>query len=262
MSKTKVLISLVVVTSLLIGQAGIVLAAPALQEAAPIAGTVRSITIETDPNTAITTVVIEVIGKNQGHQTVRVSQRAAERLGLILLNGDGSPVINNSALGKQIKIELTAVIAEEQPDRHPVADALATFFFEDLSVENDTMYGVIMEAHNTGVSFAAIAQALWLTQQIPEGSLPEIGDKLDVFEALLAAKESGDYAGFTFVDENGSTVTPQNWSQLRKAFLEHKKIGKSNSAPSNQSNDNKDKKNKADKNNKGTGNNQDKQKEK
>lgn len=262
MSKTKVLISLVVVTSLLVGQAGIVLAAPALQEAAPITGTVQSITIETDPNTAITTVVIEVIGKNQVPQTVRVGQRAAEGLGLIVLNGDGSPVINNSALGKQIKIELTVVIPEEQPDRHPVADALATFFFEDLSVENDTVYGAIMEAHNTGVSFAAIAQALWLTQQIPEGSLPEIGNKLDVFEALLAAKESGDYSSFTFIDESGATITPKNWGQLRKAVLEHKKIGKSKNAPSNQSNDNKDKKNKADKKDKGSGNNKDKQKKK
>lgn len=252
MTKTKFITSLVLAVSVLIGQVGTVLAASPVQKAATISGTVQSITLETDPNTGITTVIIDVISKGQVPQTVRIGQRTAEGLGLITFNEDGSPVINNSALGKPVKIETAMVIPEQPQDRHPVGDALATFFFESLGIENDDIYHTIMAAHEKGVGFGVIAQALWMTQQIPQGSLPEIGDNLAIFKALLAAKESGNYGPFTFVDENGVTVTPKNWGQLRKALLEHKKIGKSANVTSNQNEGNsKDKKDKKDKTNKG-----------
>jgi hypothetical protein len=255
MNKTKLLISLVLAASVLFGQVGGVLAAPVLQHSTSITGRVQSITLATDPNTGITTVIIEVIGADQATQTVRISQTSAAAIGLVTRDDDGNPVINNLALGQSVEIDPAAVIPDQQKDPNPVGNALATFFSDIPGLDYET----IMAAYEEGVGFAVIAQALWLTKQV-EG---EAGD----FHALLTAKETGDYTAFTLED---GTV-PQNWAQLRKAILDGKKPRKTDQLTSDPNNavnqqQDKDKKKDKDKNknkdNGNNGNNKDKEKDK
>lgn len=207
MNKTKILISLVLAASVLVGQAGGVLAAPALQQSTSITGRVQSITLETDPNTGITTVTVEVIGADQVAQTVQISEISATAIGLVTLDGDGNAVINNLALGRSVEIGRAMIIPDQQDDRHPIANALATFFSDIPGLD----YATIVAEHEEGAGFGVIAQALWLTKQL--GS--DAGD----FQALLRAKETGDYTAFMLED---GTV-PQSWGELRKAILDGKK---------------------------------------
>lgn len=208
MKNTK-LFSFILAVSVLAGQVGGVLAAPALQKSTTISGTVQSITLETDPNTGITTVILELTGTDQV-QVVRISQNAAVAIGLVVLDGDGKPVINNLALGQSVEIDSATVIPDRQEDRHPVGNALSTFFADVPGLD----YEAIMTAHDEGSGFVVITQALWLTEQL--------GGSVEVFEALLVAKQTGDYTAFTRED---GTV-PKNWGQLRKAILDGKKLGK------------------------------------
>ncbi len=68
-------------------------------------------------------------------------------------------------------------------------------------------YETIMSAHEQGVGFGAIAQALWLTTKL-EGNA-------EIFEILIEAKQTGDFSAFVL--EDGSS--PENWGQLRKAII-------------------------------------------
>lgn len=225
MNKTKILISLALALLILIGQAGSVLAAPASQESDVLTGMVKSITLETDSNTGITTVIVEIKNVDQTKKTLRISQATAITVGLVSLNGDGNLVINKLALGKPVEIDLATVIPDGQVDRNPVGESLATFFSDVPGMDYET----IMAAHDGGSSFGLIAQALWLTKQLEGNS--------EVFQKLLTARETGNYSDFTF-----DGVTPKNWGQLRKAILAGKKVDKPGNAASDQNNkDNKDK---------------------
>lgn len=248
MSKTNFLISLVLAVSVLVGQVGGVYAAPALQDSAPISGIVQSITLETDPNTGITTVMVEVTGTGQvTPQEVRLSQTTAEKLGLVIPDGDGNPVINKSTLGQPIEITRAMVIPAQEVDRHPIGNALETFFSDIKGID----YSIIMDAHEAGVGFGVIAQALWLTRQVH-------GDA-KTFSALLSAKQNNDYTNLPFVilDENGTPVTPENWGQLRKIIANGNKISKvaSNQNTVNDQNKAKGKDKSKDKNKGNNGNN-------
>jgi hypothetical protein len=236
MNKTNFLISLVLAFTFLIGQTGSVLAAPASQESDLLAGILTSISLETDPNTGITIVIIQIQSPDQTTQTLRISQKTAIASGLVALDGDGNLAINKLALGKLVEIEPAEVISAEQTDRHPVADALATFFSDVPGMDYDT----IMAERDKGIGFSVIAQALWLTKQLQGNS--------ETFEKLLHARETNDYSDFKFGGE-----TPENWGQLRKAILDGKKVDKAGNAESNQSN-NKQNKNKNKNNNKDNGN--------
>ncbi len=244
MNKKIFFISLVLAISVLIIQVGGVFAAPAQQAFPPITGIVQSVTVETDPNTGITTIIVEIIDGNQVSQMVRVSEKTAEKLGLIVPDSDGKPEIIDAALGKSIEIKLNTIIPNKEENQHPVGSALATFF-SDIA-ENETLYSTIMEAHNEGVGFGVIAQVLWLTKEIPGGGLED-------FKALLLAKQNGDYTNLSFVDENGTIITAKNWSELRTAILAGKKIGNLGLVMSNKDNNgngnNKDKDKNKDKNN-------------
>ncbi len=257
MNKTKLLISLVLAASVLFGQVGGVLAAPALQQSTSITGRVQSITLETDPNTGITTVIVEVIGADQVTQTVRISETSATAIGLVTLDGDGKPVINNLALGKSVEIDPAMIIPDQQEDRHPVANALATFFSDVPGLD----YATIMAEHEEGAGFGVIAQALWLTKQL--------GGEANDFHELLTAKETGDYTAFMLED---GTI-PQSWGELRKAILDGKKpkkadhvISDPNNGEDQQQDKDKDKKKDKDKDkdngNNGNGNDKDKDKKK
>lgn len=231
MQKVKFLLRLILAITVMIGPTGGVLAAPGPQSFPPVWGTVQSITVETDPTTGVTTVLVTLTEDGQAFQTVRVSQKTAEKLGLVIPDDDGKPLINTSALGLSIEIKLGAIIPD-QGERHPIGDALATFFSERLNIEHDALYDAIMRAHSKGFEssrgfrFGTIARALWLTVKV-QGNV-------EVFEALLLARETGDYSTFSFADG----TTPKNWAQFQKAVLDGKKISNLGSVMKNSSNGN------------------------
>lgn len=210
MHKTKILISLVLAFAILIVQVGTVFAAPPMEEdPALISGTVQSITLETDPNSGMTTVLVTVVDEGTS-QTVRVSLDTAVSLGLITLDGEGNPVINETALDQPVGIPESAVIPDEVEPRHPVGSALAAFFSDIPGMDYDT----IMALHDEGFGFGLIAQALWLTKKLEDGDA-------DLVWALLRAKESGDFSDFVLEDG----TTPQNWGQLKKALGKAENLG-------------------------------------
>jgi hypothetical protein len=207
MPKIKIIINIVVAIMVMAAQVGIVFAAPASEDAAPITGAVQSITLETNSSTGIATVQVTIVDENEATQILRISLETAIELGLVILNGDGNPVINEQALGQAIEIDPTTVIPDEEVVQHPVGSALAIFFSDILGIDYET----IMASHENGFGFGVIAQALWLTKKLDGNS--------DVFAAILEAKESGDYSVFILADG----TTPKNWGQLRKAILSSEK---------------------------------------
>jgi hypothetical protein len=204
MLRTKFLITLILTMSMLASHAGVALAASALQKPVPITGIVQRITVETDINTGITTVLVAMMDQNDVSESARISEETAITLGLVTLDGDGKPIINRKALGQLIEVDPATVIPNDEANQHPVGSALASFFSDIAGLD----YDQIMNAHDKGVGFGVIAQALWLTMKFE-------GDS-EVFLAILDAKETGDYSAFILDD--GST--PKNWGELRKAIFE------------------------------------------
>jgi hypothetical protein len=200
---TKFSLSLLIAFGVLLSQASGVFAAPALQESPPVSGVVQSITLEANTITGVTFVSVDLVDDDQVLQSVRVSLETAIAQGLVVLNGDGKPHINDLALGKLVEIDSSSILPNQQENQHPVGSALATFFSDIPGMDYET----IMSAHEQGVGFGAIAQALWLTTKL-EGNA-------EIFEILIEAKQTGDFSAFVL--EDGST--PENWGQLRKAIL-------------------------------------------
>ena len=231
---TKFLVNLIMVFAVLVAQVSAVFAAPAL-----ITGTVQSITLETNTNTAVTTVLIIVMDNGES-QTVRITLESAISLGIIRLGGDGNPVINELILGQPVEIEPTAIITDEQMDQHPVGSALATFFSDIIDLDYET----IMAAHEDGIGFGVIAQALWLTRKLDGAA--------DMFVAIIDAKKSKDFSAFVLED---GTI-PQNWGQFKKTIMDGKK-GKPSIVLANQDNTSNE-----NGNGNGNGNDKDKDKEK
>jgi len=208
MLKTKFVTSLVLALAILALPVGAVFASPLLQEEF-ISGTVTGLACETDTATGITTFLVTVEGADGVSQTLRIDQLTAEDLGLITVDENGSPDCSEEALaeaiGLEVEIDPASVIPEEEEPQHPVGSALATFFADIID------YDAIMAAHEDGVGFGVIAQALWLTQKL-EGDV-------EVFLAILTAKETKDFGAFVL--EDGST--PKNWGQFRKAIMDGEK---------------------------------------
>ncbi len=250
MNRMKLLLGIVLTTILLVGQVGGVLAAPLSQDVPLIHGTVQGITLESDPATGVITVIVDVMESNQSMQKVRLTQETAIALGLVLLDGDGNPVINKKALVKTVEIDPATAIPEKKEHEHPVANALATFFADIEGIDYDT----IMAAHENGVGFGVIAQALWLSS--------ELGGDSQLFQDLLYAKQHNDYSAFGDFTEDGNP--PKNWGQLRQALLSNKGFGLAMSNHGNNGNNsngngignetNKDKDKNKDKTNNGNGN--------
>lgn len=203
-NKTKVSISLLLALSIVLIQFGGVFAASSIQNQAPLSGVIQSIILDADTATGVTIVSIDIMDHNQELQKVRVNLETAIARGLVALNGDGKPVINTSILGKPIEISQTDTIPSEEKNQHPVGNALATFFSDIPGID----YEMIMAAHQQGAGFGVIAQSLWLTTKL-EGNA-------ELFEALIDAKQTGDYSDFVL--EDGSS--PENWGQLMKAILD------------------------------------------
>ena len=201
MKNTKFLVSLALVFAVLVAQISVAFAAPAV-----IIGTVQSITLETNTNTAVTTVLVTVMDNGES-QTVRITLESAITLGIVILGGDGNPVINELILGQPVEIDPTTVITEEPMNQHPVGSALATFFSDIVDLDYET----IMAAHAEGTGFGVIAQALWLTRKLD-------GDA-DMFITIIDAKKTKDFSAFILED---GTI-PQNWGQFKKAIMDGKK---------------------------------------
>ena len=232
MKSIKFLISLSLVFAVSAAQVSAVFAAPTA-----IAGTVQSVTLETNTNTAVTTVLLRVAANGES-QTVRITLESAITLGIVTLGGDGNPVINELILGQPVEIDPTMVITDEQMKQHPVGSALATFF-SDI---NDLDYKTIMAAHENGTGFGVIAQALWLTRKLDGAA--------DLFVAIIEAKRTKDFSAFVLED---GTI-PENWGQFKKAIMDGKK-GKPGIAITDQGN------NGSSNNGNGNGNGKDKDKD-
>jgi hypothetical protein len=255
--KMKIFVSLLLAVSILIVQTGGVFSVSALQTSPALEGTTQSITLETYSTTGMTMVFVTVADGDQFFQTVRITEKTAKDLGLVMLDGDGNLIINDSALGQQIEISPDMVLPDKDEERHPVANALATYFSDIEDLDYDT----IMLTHSDGIGFGVIARALWLTSKL-EGNA-------EVFQALLLAKETGDYTAFTLNDG----TTPKNWAELQKALFDGKKPanlgaimsnqdgGSGNNPEKNQEKDNgKDKEKEKDNGSNGKRNNEEKEK--
>jgi len=216
MRASKIFIAFALVIMVLVAQIGTVFAAAA-SETLPVTGTIHSIVIETDVNTTVTTVAVEVLDSNNVLHTFQLNVETALALGLITTDENGNPILLLDeegipmVLGTEVTIDPATAIPDEEA-QHPVGAALATFF-EDI-----TTYDTIMEAHEDGVGFGVIAQALWLTLKI-ESDL----DQEEIFHMILDAKQNGDFSGFEGLFEDGSI--PNNWGQFRKAVLDGDKKG-------------------------------------
>ena len=220
--KMKFFVSLMLAVSILIVQTGGVFSASALQTSPALEGKVQSITLETDSATGMTIVTVTLSESDQFFQTVRVNEKTAHDLGFVIFDGDGNLIINESALGQQIEINSDMILPDKDEDRHPVGNALATYFSDIADLDYDT----IMLAHSDGIGFGVIAQALWLTTKL-EGNA-------EIFQSLLLARETGNYKDFTFQDG----TTPKNWTELRKGLFDGKKIENLGSVMSNPANGN------------------------
>lgn len=207
MKKAKWITSLILAGVLILSQVSAVLAAPAREGGQLISGTVQRIALESDASTGVTTVLVTVVSDNGQSQAVRIALAAAATLGLVTLDGDGKPVINQMALGQIIEIDPTTIISTEK--QNPVGYALSTFFSDVEGLD----YNAIMQAHGMGNGFGVIAQALWLTRKLD-------GDAT-VFLAILTARQTNDFSDFTMPD--GSS--PASWGQLKKAILDGAKNG-------------------------------------
>ena len=232
MKSIKFLISLSLVFAVSAAQVSAVFAAPAA-----IAGTVQSVTLETNTNTAVTTVLLTVVANGES-QTLRITLESAITLGIVTLGGDGNPVINELILGQPVEIDPTMVLSDEQMKQHPVGSALATFF-SDI---NDLDYKTIMAAHENGTGFGVIAQALWLTRKLDGAA--------DLFVAIIEAKRTKDFSAFVLEDR----TIPENCGQFKKAIMDGKK-GKPGIAITDQGN------NGSSNNGNGNGNGKDKDKD-
>jgi hypothetical protein len=206
MKTSKTLVAFVITIAVLVSQVGAVFAAPALH-GDTISGTVNGLACETDPITGTKTFLVTVKPAGGASQTVRVSQSTAEFLGLIEPTLDGGPDCSQEALelaiGMDVTILATNILLDEGP-KHPVGDALATYFDEI------TDYDTIMTAHDEGdVGFGVIAQALWLLQKINDPNDPEF-----TLQMILDAKQNNNFSEFDGFED------AQNWSQFRKAVLD------------------------------------------
>jgi hypothetical protein len=184
------------------------------QESTPITGTVQTVVLETDAETNETVAVVTVLDEATGEtQTVTLDLETAASLGLVTTDpATGDSTVNEGSIGTVVEIDPATVIEdgeEETEEEHPVGSALGDFFGDVLGADYDT----IMAVHEDGVGFGVIAQALWLTNSID-------GDTA-TFQALIEAKQTGDYSAITLAD--GST--PDNWGDVVKSLKKGDNLG-------------------------------------
>jgi hypothetical protein len=207
MLKMKLFASTLLIATVLFAQVGAVAAAAPAQETTAIAGTIQTITPETD-TAGMTTIVVTLLDAQGATQTVRLTVETAVALGLVTLDAvTNAPVVVTGKIGQTVEIDPFTVIVDEpvvdEPvEVHPISAMLASFFGVDASV--------VDQYHQDGYGFGVIAQAMWMSQNL-DGDATTAG-------LILEAKKTGDYSAFTLSD--GST--PTNWGQFKKAVSEKK----------------------------------------
>ncbi len=209
MSKTKIIAGILLIAAMLFTQTGTVFAAPQAQDVTTIAGTIVSITTETD-ELGVTTVLVTLLDDMETEQTVRLDVDTAVALGLVTLDPvTMDPIVDETQVGMPVEIDPTTVIPDEESTEepmeetnHPISVLLAAFFGEDA--------GVIDGYHEEGIGFGVIAQAFWMSQNY--------GGDASLAGVILEAKTTGDYSAVTLPD---GTV-PTNWGQFKKALSEKK----------------------------------------
>lgn len=206
----KLFTSILLVLTLLAMTAGTAFA----QDATSITGKVQTVVIETDATTGGSVVVVTLLDETADTtQTVKISLESAVTLGLVMT--DATTGENIVVVGQTVEIDPTIVILEEvttdttEEAQHPVGSALSNFFSDLLGVDYET----IMTYHDEGFGFGVITQALWLSNSLDGGT--------DTFEALLEAKQSGDYSAITLPD--GST--PDNWGDVVRSHKKGENLG-------------------------------------
>jgi hypothetical protein len=237
MSRTKALISILMVLTLIALSGASVWAAPNLQES--ISGEVKEITIEGDT----VLVTLETSDETQS-VTVRMSLETA--IALVLVDDDGAPIVN---IGDNVTIPLSDEIevieedgeeegeeeegeeedgeeeegeeedGEEPLTEHPVASALAEYFAETLGLDYETVMGYHEE---DGMGFGVIAQACWMSFMLNDPddlNAPKITPG-----EILEAKKAHDFSTITLPDD--IEETPKNWGQFKKAALGNEKAKK------------------------------------
>lgn len=206
----KLLTFVMLLTTLLTLSTGTVFA----QTATPITGTVDSVVTQTDATTGETIVVVTLTDDMGTSHTVNLSLATAESLGLVTVDATTGEITVNEVTDL-ITINPEDILPPSEGDtgdeeaQHPVGSALSEFFGELLGMDYET----IMTAHEDGVGFGVIAQALWLTNEL-DGSSED-------FQALIDAKQSGDYSNITLAD--GST--PDNWGDVVKSLKKGDNLG-------------------------------------
>lgn len=204
MSKMKLIAGGLLVLAVLFAQVGSVFAAPTLQGTTPITGTVTNIQTQTDTN-GMTTVLVTLDNMGQT-QTVRISLADAVTLGLVTVDSVTNAVTVVDQTGKPpLTIDSAMVIPDQAENINPVAALLASFFGKDA--------GEVNQLHLNGFGFGVIAQALWMEKNL-DGSISA--------QDILQAKKDNDFSAFTVQLPDGTSYTPTNWGQFKKAVLEKK----------------------------------------
>jgi hypothetical protein len=124
----KFLISLMLAFSIVIVQTGGVFAASPSHTASSLTGAVQSITLDTDSVTGVTIVLVTIMDSNQAFQTVRVSEKTAKDLGLVIFDSDGKPLINESALGTSIEVRSEMILPDPGEEQLSVGNTIAALF--------------------------------------------------------------------------------------------------------------------------------------
>jgi hypothetical protein len=225
MTRTSVWVAVLVVLALAVGQAPFAQAAP-LQQGTTTDVTIVSITETYDSGTGLVDGYDVTYSYQGGYtETVHLTIQQAYDWGLLQDDGSGSayyidPVTLNPVLivfandPIQVLTDLVGPDPCATPDGggQPVGAALTGMFCGSQGVSYDT----IMAYQASGYGFGVIAQALWMAQVL---------DSADptLFEAILAAKQTKDYAAIiTQLDGMGydtSTVKNWNWGQLKKLVM-------------------------------------------
>lgn len=203
MKKAKFLTILSTALILLVAQAGAVFAAPALQDES-ITGTITALECGLGTENPTVLVTLDVEGESQ---TLEIDLATAVTLGIIAPDTECTPEALADAIGTEVSIDPSSVIPAEEEPQHPVGAALSEFFSDIVD------YDTIMAAHENGVGFGVLAQALWLTSNME-------GDS-DTFLAIVQAKKDKDFSAFAL--EDGTVLT--NWGQFKKAALNGHKNG-------------------------------------
>ena len=128
MKQIKFLISLMLAFSIVIVQTREVFAASPFQTASSLTGAVQSITLEADSVTGITIVLVTIMESNQAFQTVRVNEKTAKDLGLVIFDSDGKLLINKSALGQSVEIKSEMILPNPEEEQRSIGNTIAALF--------------------------------------------------------------------------------------------------------------------------------------